>query len=585
MLFPHSFRPFQREAAEKIADAVNGGRAFLFQAPTGFGKTPVVLSALLPLEKRILWITRTGNEADRPIEELGKINKKFDLRFSGVSFRGKRDMCPLARENGAVDHDAVSSFCDECPLKKESLPLEGAVTFSEIYRIAGERGVCPYKLQQETASQAKVVSLSYNYVLTDLVHFLKTMIEPEDSVLVVDEAHNMQHAAGEMNSARLSRKMIESAVKEARTLPDPRMVPLSLSMKRLLPGLGLIGEEEERDPEKILESAGLTLDDMEFLGEKSSEVYERQKRQGKPLRSFLRSLAKFWTVSVSSKGKDGTIFLAGREGYEFVDMRVNEILSPLWKKFSASVLMSGTLKPTKSFAELVGLSEYGVMEVPSFSASVHPFLVSGVNTSGTSLSEQNKKRYEFLIDSFLSYPGNSAIFTASYRIQSELMNVISSIAKSRGRVLFAEESSIAGDEAAEVLKKFKETDRAVLVAPMGGRFAEGADFPGGALQAIMLVGVPFERFSLRAKRKISYYEKAYGEKGRFLSYELPAIKRASQALGRAIRSPQDFGLFLLADERYARYTELLPDYIERNLQSVHYSNVPLVLRNFSGNEL
>jgi DNA excision repair protein ERCC-2 len=49
---------------------------------------------------------------------------------------------------------------------------------------------------------------------------------------------------------------------------------------------------------------------------------------------------------------------------------------------------------------------------------------------------------------------------------------------------------------------------------------------------------------------------------------LPALKRASQALGRALRSREDRAVFILGDERYALYIDFLPDYIQKTFRIV-----------------
>ncbi|MEM0192467.1 MAG: helicase C-terminal domain-containing protein, partial [Candidatus Korarchaeum sp.] len=53
---------------------------------------------------------------------------------------------------------------------------------------------------------------------------------------------------------------------------------------------------------------------------------------------------------------------------------------------------------------------------------------------------------------------------------------------------------------------------------------------------------------------------------------VPALRRASQALGRAIRSEEDEASFLLADERFLRraYFSLLPDFVRWNVRVVRW---------------
>ncbi|MEM4142209.1 MAG: DEAD/DEAH box helicase family protein, partial [Thermoplasmata archaeon] len=95
--FPYEFRENQEEMYKFIKKYVDD-YPICIQAPTGFGKTPITLSSLLEKGRNILWVVRTGTETDRPIEELKKINEKHGTNFLGISFRGKRDMCLLARE-------------------------------------------------------------------------------------------------------------------------------------------------------------------------------------------------------------------------------------------------------------------------------------------------------------------------------------------------------------------------------------------------------------------------------------------------------------------------------------------------------
>jgi DNA excision repair protein ERCC-2 len=50
------------------------------------------------------------------------------------------------------------------------------------------------------------------------------------------------------------------------------------------------------------------------------------------------------------------------------------------------------------------------------------------------------------------------------------------------------------------------------------------------------------------------YDRAYSETGAGWRYgvEIPTIRKTRQALGRVIRSPDDFGVRLLLDRRYTR---------------------------------
>ncbi|KXB06126.1 hypothetical protein AKJ51_04135, partial [candidate division MSBL1 archaeon SCGC-AAA382A20] len=76
-LFPYTFREGQEEALEFLQSHFPEKNICL-DAATGFGKTPIILSVLLMDEWPVLWTVRTGNETDRPVEELKTVNDAAD---------------------------------------------------------------------------------------------------------------------------------------------------------------------------------------------------------------------------------------------------------------------------------------------------------------------------------------------------------------------------------------------------------------------------------------------------------------------------------------------------------------------------
>ncbi|MGB9622619.1 MAG: hypothetical protein ACPL07_02125, partial [Candidatus Bathyarchaeia archaeon] len=177
--FPYNFKYDQEDFLRFIQNEINN-RHVVISAPTGYGKTPLILAGLLPIVKRdagakIIWAVRTGNETDRPIEELKVINKIYPL--AGLSFRGKKDMCLLQKEiEGEMDHEEVAYFCRQrrrdCPyyerLLNFSLPHQtGPLTYSEVLRFCEKNEICPYYLQLNLLEKAKVVAVNYNYILNE----------------------------------------------------------------------------------------------------------------------------------------------------------------------------------------------------------------------------------------------------------------------------------------------------------------------------------------------------------------------------------------------------------------------------------
>ena len=249
-------------------------------------------------------------------------------------------------------------------------------------------------------------------------------------------------------------------------------------------------------------------------------------------------------------------------------MRSSEILTDIWPQFRSCIFLSGTLSPIESFADTAGVSNFKGREFSStFDFSkIRSFIATDLSTQGIRLEESMKNAYARSIESFLSTKqANTAIFFSSYRIQNDLIDNIRDVATSLGRKIFIESPRMKGSDGRRVLDGFSGCANhgdGILCASMQGRFAEGADFPGRQLERVFIAGVPFDRMNTKTKLLVDYSKTMYGnEKGTLYSYILPAVRRASQSLGRALRSKEDSADFVLGDVRYRRFLEMLPDYI------------------------
>jgi DNA excision repair protein ERCC-2 len=597
--FPYKPRPRQLEVASEIQETLKTANVIL-EAPTGFGKTPVVIYSLLPfLDRggRIVWAVRTGNETDRPIEEFRVFREKSNARFIAMSFRGKKDMCLLAKEFGeTLDYSEVSYICSRerkrCPYYKRleegvdysTLLSRGVLTYSEVYEWARKKKVCPYFLQRELLKVADVVSLSYNYVVDENLSWtIKGAFPLSQSILVVDEAHNLTQL--NLGGDTVTEGTIERAKREAEELEARDMAEfIDKIQENVEKEFSSLGEEESQvfSPLKLIDGREEMIEKMKTLGE---EVRDMRFREGKRPHSSLYHLANFLEEATSYEGERGVALIAekidGKIHLNIWDMRSSEILSNVWKKFRRVIFMSGTLSPIEAFAETIGVKNYKPISVPSpydeTNASV--YIVKDLTTRGEELSQEMARKYVEAIGRVLErVKGNTAVFTASYRIQLKLLEAgLRETSQQKGYQVFVEKRDMSGQEAGEVLQEFKklaEEGKGLLVAPMGGRFAEGIDLPGKELVCVFLAGIPFEKPTVKTNLYISYYEELYGEgKGRLYAYIYPALRKASQAIGRALRSPRDQAVIILGDHRYNNYLPLLPDYVRELRQEISHTEL------------
>lgn len=609
--FPYKLREFQAEFIHYIQKNIKN-KNITIDAATGFGKTPLILASLLPISLKkgckILWAVRTGTETDRPIEELKKINDFSNEKIFGLSFRGKKDMCLLWRDlnlKGELEHDDISFLCrlhqKDCKYllnyKYKKIDLIEIATapllYSEILKYCEKEEICPYKLQLDLIAFADVIALNYNYIISkDIGWVLQKRINYSDSFLVIDEAHNLQNVCSNINSDQITMGTIRNSLKEIDEINIEGMEKirqfLNLMKSYFKETLEkIVDEDVEFNVYECIKKCSGNLNSFIEIVRKIHKcgmlIRRRKLINGKAPRSSLYHLSNFWISTISNMNIDGIAFIASKEEgkhknliVEMWDMRSNVILKNIWEKFYRCIFCSGTLKPLDSFAEIIGLEEYIGKNFPSpFLENATSLITKDLTSEGEELSEEMAESYLRAIDMFIkNLKTNIAIFSASYRIQNTLLEYgLKEIIEKNDRKFFLETKGISGKTSRKILEEFKACAKGpikgVLCATMAGRYAEGADFPGKELEGVFLVGVPFDKLTIKTKLYIEYYQKIYGkEKGTFYAYVLPAIKRASQALGRALRSKEDYAFFILGDKRYINFIRYLPDFVQKNFKII-----------------
>jgi DNA excision repair protein ERCC-2 len=231
-------------------------------------------------------------------------------------------------------------------------------------------------------------------------------------------------------------------------------------------------------------------------------------------------------------------------------------------EFGGGVLMSATLEPLDVFAEVTGLDHlaakadrpvvertYG-LEFPeenraSFAVSAPKFTHD--NRGGVDEMTPTRRAYSRAIRQVAAAPGNVLVGMPSYREAEWAASRLESIDKD---VLLDEASD---DVATEQLKReFFAGEPKVLVTSLRGTLTEGVDYRGDRLAAAIVCGVPIiNTASPRIRAVRTAYDRAFGDGFRY-ALAVPAVRKARQAIGRVIRGPDERGVRVLCDERYAK---------------------------------
>lgn len=575
--FPYKeFRYGQLEAIREAAEIVTLKGHLILRAPSGFGKTIIMLTAILPIleresDSKLMWLCRTSRENNRVIEELKKIND-IPGSINGMVIEARAKLCIKDVDRDLKkDHEAFSILCSELKrqgkceyhnkLKIERVKLPRICGVKELMEICEENEVCPYEVAKRRIPNSRIVVANYNYIL--IPQILKTLnTKLDNSILVVDEAHNLPEVATEMEVEKVtvrgldetSLEMMREGVEEYKWIIDEMLKVMEKS-----------GEDRVVDKiylKNILEEKCGSLSQLASTLIKIGDNVRRRiaRSGGKPV-SHIHHLGRFLMKLHETLGKDEYELFSGNGEMWIECFDPSNIVKRMYKMFRATISMSGTIN--ENYGELVGLENYRYIEVSYIEkGNTLPILVPNVTTD---YDMRGPKMYQKICEyiSIVAENINTGIgvFTASYEVLEGLLNAgIRSIRKP----IYIEsrnESPKINEWKIEEYKRMAKTGGAVYVGVCGGRASEGEDFPGEEMDIVLLVGIPFPEPSIRMRKRNEYYEKRFGENGSLYSYIIPSIWKAAQAAGRVIRGPEDRGAIIYLDERYKRYIKLLPEWL------------------------
>ena len=613
---PYSLRKNQQGIIDAIKEGLSSRNHIVIEAPTGSGKTFTSLASALPFvidnSHKIIYCVRTNSQQEQVIQEL-KAFKRSGNRFSVVAIQGRHSMCPqqkdddeLARSNWSEKSKICKSLKLQskmgeagCPYYRKLLrPTKNLIDTwaSEIHSAedftakAEKENLCPYELNKLLLKKAQVVIVPYVYFFEDFIrkYLLGWMDTTIDKIItIVDEAHNLpdwsREAASDALSVESLRRASQESDKFGLLLGDGSSPVLFLDLvESALKSLGEYhiseGDEEGLLPSHIVsldsevptfETEIMSLGKMTLfrLKQKSSDLSQmgqliRQTllEKGKRPRSYLGSVGDFlcrWLDSIESH----SIRLVGNNPLRLEKVCLDpRVMTSFLDETAGVVMMSGTLSPLAMFRDLVGLKPESKLEkfgsiFPKENRLVR--YVSDVSTSYRELNT-NPKVWIQLIDKLESiinvFDGNIALFFPSYKILESALNEIK-----LSKPLYKEYSGMKQEELMNTVESFKSDSGSVLAGVMGGRLAEGIDYPDTSLEMAIIVGIPYPSPGVRQEALQHYFDVCFHGKGWEYAVESPALRKMLQAAGRVIRSEKDKGMIIITDGRAGKFADNIPD--------------------------
>lgn len=577
-------RKYQDALANDAYEAIEKRVHLLAHAPVGLGKTDAVLSPAIThaLEKNldVFFLTPKISQHKIALDVLKGVEEKYGIKIPAVDVVGRRYMCihPALEE---LDQDSFYQACERLRKKEMCEYYKKARGYTkiqqqkagglfkklfcnsynhlEIVEIGKKHEACPYEWTLELAKKAKVIVADYFHLTIPSVRelfLLKTKKGLEKSVIIVDEAHNLPKRVRDQLSTTLNSFVMRRVDKE--------MKQLGLESAKMEKTFNEWAKGEIKERKEILvrkEALDSFIGRYNMGSEEMAEYFETvglEWVERTARKSYCLKLAKFlknWQGEESSavrilRKKDGFFSLSKK----FLDPSIST--SELGKAHSV-IMMSGTLLPLEMYRDVLGLArERTVMKEYSSPFSKNnkiSIIVEGITTKYSRRNFEEYEKFAERIDGIAkATPGGTAVFFASYKVMNNVLPLI------KTRPVFAQRERMKPREVYEVFRGFSENG-GLLCAVQGGSLSEGIDYNRGQIKTVVVAGIALEEMGLEQEALIDYYQEKFG-KGWEYGYIYPAIMKAMQAGGRAIRKHRDRAAVVYMDERFKwrNYKKLFP---------------------------
>lgn len=565
--------------------------------------------------RRLVYATRTNSQQAQVVAEHAALAAGQDPGLL-IPFMGRRHYCPLlrtdprfadgtpeelgrlcrdAKRKASQQHESGQPVQGACPYylgllrdgpgPVEALLAQGGLEGSGLAARVEAAGSCPYEALKLLMPKARTVVVPYIFVLdermrTTLLQWMGT--SSSECHVLVDEAHNLPEAARAHFSPRLSVRTLERAQKEAEEYQDPVLAGNHLTssvLDALLRALHRLRAEHVRadatgeEPDGLVPPGALDeallyamrvpttglariATDLERWGE---AVREDRRAKGRLPRSHLGAVGSFLHAWMASRDAPYVQLVTGGDNpaLELYLLDPASVLGWL-QEFHSSVHMSGTLQPLADHRILCGLpatTRQVAIPSPFDPDHLRIYGMQGVHRRFEALQRDPglvERQQRLAVELLARCPGRTGLFFPSHRMLEEYLE--EGFLHATDRPLYVERQGMSTTELGAMLETYRRepTGRALLLAVLGGRLTEGIDFPGKAMEHLLVFGIPYPRPTARLQALVHHYDRAAGNGWQVVVHN-PVGRMLRQAAGRLIRGPDDRGTVVVLDERVVRF--------------------------------
>ncbi len=563
-------RPGQEGMSRRLAEAARESPIALFQAPTGFGKTGFLLEMALNAlrDGRITRIVYLTGKSTGQLQVLRQLRGMLppDAPVSYLQVRNKRDHCI---------HSVFHCFRDTCPYledvearwKKSGLGGELLHDRNELnldaLREAGKRArICPYEITRATLAGADVWVGDYNYVFSPANRSFfhdRPGFDPAQTLLIVDEAHNLPSRVADNYSVRLAHEDARDVLTEF-TFRDvaPGVIRAWQSLADLLAGLRSC-DACDADTEDSLRAAAVSLGEEMLAAPPdfaalSPDILSRLDA-GAALRDFLENAE-----------IDKLLWVPRPGVLEATCLDASIPLGNTLRTFRSVALASATFRPEAHFLRQCGLdtAQDSVTQVTSrapWRAGAYDVAADlRIDTRYRQRTRHLPAMAETIARLTRQASGPVVAFFPSYRYARTVLDELESRFPHLSAALQERRETLA-EQAAFIEESLLLADALFLI--LGSSYAESIDLLGGRIDYALIAGPALPEVNPVQNARMERADPATRDERFHAVYQIPGMQKINQALGRLVRAPGHRTRVLLQCARFAdpSYLDLLdPDF-------------------------
>ena len=602
LAFPHEeLRAGQAELVEAIEDALVEARPLVVEAPTGTGKTAAALFGALRFAAsrgaRVYYATPKTTQQQHVAETFEALCRaSADGHAEGipppfaVGLHARGRLCTVGgRRCERRTCPRLERYPERAPATLTALALEHRHVSLEVLTAAGARdNLCPYELAFDLAADADLVIGDFNYVYDPGIAILSGA--KRESIVVIDEAHNLLDRARAYASAELTRADVERA-QRALSPVDPLALPMTAFVADLDQAIESAFAYSSGSDEGMLSHDGhlelpalppafdglaararvLLLRWLARTAPDSADPLETRDvlDDADPVAELLRTAIRLGSAGHEREAGSSTERLVpyaiepkarGGPGVGIVCVDPAPALTRRHREARGTIAMSGTFAPLDYWNDVLGLQSLDAipLRVPSpFSPDQRKVVI--VPTISTSYRDRRRSLDAvagLVADTVALREGPYLVFFPSFAYLTAVRPRLPPV----GELLVQTPRSSLAERRA-LLDRFRRVrGTRLLLAVSGGVFGEGIDLPGDELLGAIVVGPCLPPVSFERAAMARTYE-ATRQAGFAYAMLYPGMQRVVQAAGRVIRREDDHGVVVLIGRRFVRQEilECLPD--------------------------